>query len=236
MKLAIVIPAHNEEDNIKDIIKKVEETVDIPFELVVIDDHSQDNTNRIVRDLSKEYKNLYLVENKHKKGFANALKTGFSNVTADIVIPIMADSCDDLSTIRKMWDKINLGYDVVCGSRYIKGGRRIGGSKIKGFFSWFGGWSLHFLLGIPTHDIANAFKMYRKRVIESIDIRACGFEISMEIPLKAYYLGFKITEVPTVWMERKKGKSSFRIFRLLPNYIKLYMWAFFRKLTRKMPL
>jgi hypothetical protein len=75
--------------------------------------------------------------------------------------------------------------------------------------------------------------MYRREVIETMDIKAGGFEISMEILLKAYYLGFKITEVPTVWRERTKGKSSFKIFKLLPNYLKLYIWAFYKSFTRK---
>ena len=133
---------------------------------------------------------------------------------------------------EKMFKKINEGCDVVCGARYIKGGARIGGSKIKGFFSCFVGWSLHYLLGIPVHDIANAFKMYRKNVLDSIDIKSKGFEISMEIPLKAYYSGFKITEVPTVWRERTKGKSNFSMFRLLPSYLKLYIWAIFMRLIK----
>jgi hypothetical protein len=131
-----------------------------------------------------------------------------------------------------MLSKIDEGYDIVCGSRYIRGGSRIGGSKAKGFFSSFVGRSLYYLLGLPTHDIANAFKMYRKKVIDSIDIESCGFEVSMEIPLKAYYLGFKITEVPTIWRERAKGKSKFRIFKLSSSYIKLYIWAIFKSLTR----
>jgi hypothetical protein len=144
----------------------------------------------------------------------------------------MADLCDDLSTIEKMFQKINEGYDVVCGSRYMKEGGRLGGSKLKGFFSCFVGRSLQILLGLPTCDIANAFKMYRKKIIDSIDIESCGFEISMEIPLKAYLLGFKLTEVPTVWKERTKGKSSFRMFKLFPNYFKLYLWAIFKKLIK----
>jgi len=131
-----------------------------------------------------------------------------------------------------MFDRITEGYDVVCGSRYIKGGARLGGSKIKGFFSCFVGWSLRFLLGIPTHDIANAFKMYQRKVIDSMDIRAKGFEISMEIPLKAYYLGFKLTQIPTLWQERTKGKSTFKMFRMLPNYLKLYIWAIFMRFKK----
>jgi hypothetical protein len=74
--------------------------------------------------------------------------------------------------------------------------------------------------------------MYRKAVIDNIDIQSQAFEISMEIPLKAYYLGFKITEIPTVWNERMRGQSSFRVLKLLYPYIKLYIWAIFKRLVR----
>jgi hypothetical protein len=90
--------------------------------------------------------------------------------------------------------------------------------------------SLHYFLGLPTHDIANAFKMYRKNVIDSINIESKGFEVSMELALKAYFSGFKITEVPTVWRERTKGKSSFKMLKLLPAYLKLYLWAFYKRI------
>lgn len=228
MKLSIVIPAHNEEDNIADVINKIENTLDIPHELIVVNDHSADKTPGLVRRLSERYSNLRLVENLDKKGFVNAMRTGFANVKTEFVVPVMADLCDDLSGIAEMFKKINEGYDVVCGSRYLKGGARLGGSRLKGFLSCLIGKSLHYLLGLPTYDIANAFKMYRKKVIDSINIKSKGFEISMEIPLKAYYLGFKITEVPTVWKERYRGKSSFRMLKLFPSYLKLYIWAIFK--------
>lgn len=231
MKLSVIIPAHNEEGNIVAVIERIERSIDIPFELIVVNDHSIDNTAMLVAGLSRQYNNIRLVENKLDKGFANAIRTGFNHVTADAAVPIMADLCDDLATVKKMWDRINAGYDIVCGCRYINGGARIGGSKLKGFFSCSVGWTLYYLLGLPTHDIANAFKMYKKKVIDSIEIQSQGFEISMEMPLKAYYLGFKMTEVPTVWRERTKGKSSFKMFKLAPNYFKLYIWALWKRLT-----
>ncbi len=231
MKLSIVIPAHNEEENIIEIINKIEQSVDMPHELVLINDHSTDATAKLLDGLSKQYNNIKLFENKLSKGFANAIRTGFYNTTGEAVVLVMADLCDDLSTIKTMLDKIDAGYDVVCGCRYTKGGGRLGGSRIKGFFSYFVGRSLFFLLGLPIRDVANAFKMYRKKVIESIDIKSKGFEISMELALKAYYLGFRITEVPTIWKEREKGKSSFKMLRLFPNYLKLYLWAIFKRLT-----
>jgi len=226
MKLSIIVPAHNEEDNIANLINKVEGAgFPFDFEILVVADHCSDRTEDIVGNLTKDFGNLRLVDNSLPAGFANALRTGFKNAKGDLVMPLMGDLCDDLKTVKDMYRKIQEGYDVVCGSRYIKGGARIGGSRIKGFFSGFAGWSLHYLLGIPTHDIANAFKMYRKKVLDSFTIEAKGFEISMELPLKAYYLGFKITEVATVWKEREKGKSSFKMFKLAPNYFRFYSWG-----------
>lgn len=230
MKLSIIIPAHNEEDNIVEVINKVESCLDMPHELVVVNDHSSDATARLVEGVSGQYKNIKLVDNLSEPGFANAIKTGLANSCLDAVIPVMADLCDDLDTINRMFKKLNEGYDIVCGSRYIKGGARLGGSRVKGFLSFFAGWSLHYLLGVPVHDIANAFKMYRKCALDGVIIESRGFEISMELPLKAYYRGSKITEVPTVWRERTKGKSSFKMFKLLPSYMKLYIWAIIKRI------
>ncbi len=232
MKLSIVVPAHNEEENIAEVIKRIENSVLIDHELIIVNDHSRDKTVESVLKLSKECSNLRLVENTGDPGFANAIKTGFMNIKTDVVVPVMGDLCDDLNTISEMLKRINEGFDVVCGSRYINGGARLGGSRLKGFFSCAVGKSLSLLLGIPTHDIANAFKMYKKKVLDSIDIDAKGFEISMEIPLKAYYLGFKITEVPTVWRERTKGKSSFKMFKLFPAYLKFYLWAIKKRIFK----
>jgi dolichol-phosphate mannosyltransferase len=231
MKLSVVVPAYNEEENIRDVISKIESALTFPHELIVVNDHSADKTGQIARSISGQYKNIKVVENALNRGFANALKTGFCASSGEMVIPVMADLCDDLSTIKAMLDKSEQGYDIICGCRYMKGGARLGGSKIKGFFSSFVGGSLRCLLGIPTRDIANAFKMYRKTVLDKINIEAKSFEISMEITLKAFYSGFKIAELPTSWRERVKGKSSFKMFKLLPNYFRLYIWAISKKIA-----
>ena len=231
MKLSIVIPAYNEAENIGQVVRQIEEALDFDFELIVVNDHSLDATSSIVRGLGRTYANLRLMDNRRPAGFANALRSGFECASGELVMPIMGDLCDDLSTVKRMLEKMEQGNDLVCASRYIKGGARLGGSKVKGFFSWFVGRSLCSMIGLPTHDIGNAFKMYRRKVIESIEIEAKGFEISMEIALKAYFLGFRITEVPTVWKEREKGKSSFKMHRLFPDYSKFYIWAICKKIT-----
>jgi len=231
MRISIVVPAHNEQENIAETINKIEDCQGIEHELIVVNDHSSDATPRIVSDLIARYPNLRLVHNTAEAGFANAVRAGLAQIKTGAVVTVMADLCDDLNILKDMLEKIQSGYDVVGGCRYIKGGARLGGSRLKGFLSSLGGRTINFLVGIPTHDIANAFKMYRKEVIDSIDIKSMGFEISMEIPLKAYYAGFKITEVPTVWRERTRGKSNFKILKLLPSYLKLYVWAIYKRLT-----
>jgi dolichol-phosphate mannosyltransferase len=230
MKLTVVIPAYNEEENIGQVVEQVENRIKLPFDLIVVNDHSTDRTAQIIAGLVKKFNNIILVENKLAPGFANAVKEGLSSVKTEIVVLVMGDLCDDLGTIPLMLEKINAGYDVVCAARYIKGGSRIGGSKIKGFFSLFAGKTMSIFTGIPTRDVANAFKMYRKEVIDSMDIESTGFEVSMELALKAYFNGFKITEVPTAWREREKGKSSFKMFNLAPNYSRWYLWAIKKKL------
>jgi glycosyltransferase involved in cell wall biosynthesis len=229
VKLSIIIPAHNEEENIAQVIEQVEDKIKFLFDLIVVNDHSRDRTAEILSGLAGKFENITLVENKLEPGFANAVMTGLTSAKTEVVVPVMGDLCDDLDTVPVMFEKINSGYDVVCGSRYIKGGARIGGSKIKAFFSFFVGRTMAMFTGIPTRDVANAFKMYRKEVVDSINIESRGFEMSMEMALKAYFKGFKVTEVPTVWRERQKGKSTFNMVGLAPDYFRWYWWALNRR-------
>ena len=236
MKVAIVIPAHNEEGIIAKTIKAIEDQVTVDYEIVVVNDHSTDNTYEVVKSLSKEFTNIGLVDNDWDKGFANALAKGFSVSNCEFAIPVMADLCDDPRTINEMHAKASEGYDIVCGSRYMKGGTKLGGPPIQAFFSRFVGRSLKYLIRIPTSDISNSFKCYRKAILDSIKFESKGFEISMEIPLKAYFAGCSVTEVPTVWKGREIGKSKFYIFKVAPDYIKLYLWAIFGRKGTKLCL
>lgn len=232
MKISVVIPAHNEAAPIVDTIRQLEHVLSLSHEVIVVNDHSCDNTVQLVRGLSKEFANIRLVENTQCAGFANALKAGFSAAEGDLIVPVMADLCDDPATIAKMYEKITEGFDVVCGSRYMSGGKKIGGPRLKSFFSKFVGLSLHFLIGMPSHDIANSFKMYKMSVLNSIDIEAEGFEISVEIPLKAFFASYKITEVPTIWIDRKKGTSKFNVGKQGLGYLKLYLRALIKGIKK----
>ncbi len=225
MMVAIVIPAHNEEEVIAHTVKSLEEKLGIEHEVIVVNDHSLDNTAAVVKDLMKQYPNLKLVDNDRGRGFASALRKGFSVSNSELIVPLMADSCDTPETIKDMLARAKEGFDIVVGSRYMTGGKKSGGPRLQSFFSRFVGRSLRFIIGIPTCDVSNSFKCYRKGVLDAIKCESKGFEISMELTLKAFFSGFKITEVPTIWKGREIGKSKFYLLKVAPNYIWLDVWA-----------
>ena len=205
----IIIPVRNEEENIIETITALENT-DLPaHRIIIIDDYSTDKTKEIVERIAKERENLELITNNYSPGFGNALRTGFEQVKEGVIVPFMADLCDRPEDISRMYKKIEEGYEVICASRYTSGGRIVGRTKrLKVFLSKWAGLTLQKLARLPTSDAINAFKMYRKKVIESIDIKSVGFAASLELFLKAYYKGYKIYEIPTVWRERSKGART----------------------------
>jgi len=229
--LNIVIPVYNEAENIKNTISEINQRVSTPHNIFIIYDFDEDNTLPVARNLMKEQNNIELVKNKYGKGVLNAIKTGFENIKEGVILVVMADLSDDLSKVDEMFEKISEGYDIVCGSRYMKGGRQIGGPRFKKLLSRLAGVSLHYLTGIPTHDITNSFKMYTKKVLDDIKIESNGgFELGMEIVIKAFFKGYKITEVPCVWRDRSAGKSRFKLWKWLPKYIHWYLFAIKGKL------
>lgn len=229
--LTIVIPTREEEKIILKTLKELREKVKTPHQIIVVNDHgpeSFDQTEKLVRKYSQTYKNISLIirKDKSKFSFASALAVGFNKVESGVVVPVMADMCDQPETIDKMYQKICQGWDIVCGSRYMRGGQKKGGPFVQSFFSKLVCLTLYWLTGIPTHDVSNAFKMYRKNILEKLKINSQnGVEVSMAITLQAYFQGARITEIPTRWTGRTIGQSKFRIFKRTPRYWKIYWWA-----------
>jgi len=232
--LSIIIPVYNEADNISNVLSEIRDKVKTTTEIFIVYDFDEDNTMPIVNKWVQENtaKNIILIKNKGN-GVLEAIKTGFRADNNPFILVIMADLSDDLAKVDEMVARANEGYDIVCGSRYMKGGKQIGGPAIKRALSRLAGLSLYFLTRIPTHDITNSFKLYSRKVLNSISIKSNGgFELGMEITVKAFLKGFKITEIPTTWTDRTAGKSRFKFFTWLPKYMKWYflaLTAMFRK-------
>lgn len=232
--ISIVLPVFNEGKNIAKQIEVLEKSIADDHEVLIIYDFDEDDTVPVAGKLVKKYKNVRLVKNIFGRGIINAVKTGFKKSRGDCVAVMPADLADDPVTINKMYKKIQLGFDVVCATRYGRGGAKVGGPRIKTFLSRLAGLATPLLLGIPTTDIANGFKMYRRKVISAIKIESTGgWEFATELIIKAHHAGFEITEVPTVWRDRVVGKSKFKIMKWLPKYLYWYLWGIKKRLESR---
>jgi len=227
-RYSIVIPAYNEEEVISQTLEEIRKKAINCSEVIVVNDQSSDNTGKVVSNFVKKYNKVRLVSTpKNQKGFAAALKVGISKTKSDYIIVVMADLCDEIELIDKMYERaINGKWDIVCGSRYMKKGRKIGGPLLQGILSKFVCRSLKVLTNIPTADVTNAFKLYHKRVFRNVNFNLnSGVEASMEITFQAFYNGVKMTELPTVWRGREVGVSKFKILQRAPRYSRICFWA-----------
>lgn len=221
--LNILVPVYNEGENIGKTLNEIREKVRTVNRIYVIYDFDEDDTIPAVQGLMHEYGNVSLLKNSYGRGALNAIKTGFDAVCDGVVLVVMADLSDDLAVVDEMFGKINEGHEIVCGSRYMKGGKQIGGPLFKKLLSRTAGISLNLIAGIPTRDATNSFKMYTKKVLDDIEIESNGgFELGMEIVIKAYIRGHRICEVPSVWRDRSAGVSRFRLWKWMPKYLNWY--------------
>ena len=231
-RLGIVIPVYNEKDNIAQTFATIGSRISEPATVYIVYDFDEDNTLPVVRQLMEDGWEIRLIKN-HACGVVNALKLGLQTVREEFVLVVMADMSDDLAVVDRMIEKMEQGYDLVCGSRYMEGGKQIGGPIIKKTLSRLAGVSLKHLTGIPTHDITNSFKLYRKTVLDRLELESSGgFEIGMEVVVKTYIMGLRIGEVPSTWTDRTQGESRFKTFKWLPYYMRWY-WMSVRHEIKK---
>ena len=225
------MPVYNEGDIIGETLRRVESNVKIPHELLIIYDMDQDTTINPVKKLQNKYRNLKLVKNIYGRGALNALKTGLVKAQGNAVCVMMADLTDDPKVLNEMMVKFEKGFDVVAASRYMRGGHQIGGPVIKQILSRVAGISLHYIVGLPTHDATNSFRLYSKKFLQKTEIESDGgFELALELTVKAHFGGYKVGEIPTTWTYLAK-ESRFYLTKWLPKYLKWYLWAIGKRLN-----
>jgi glycosyltransferase involved in cell wall biosynthesis len=232
--LGIIIPVYNEAENIGETLTAIEEKVTIPHRIHIVYDFDKDNTLPVAHEFLRKGLDLKFIKNP-QRGVVNAIKIGLKKAEEDYLLVTMADLSDDYSVVDTMCQLMSEGYDVVCGSRYMKGGKQIGGPLLKKTISRMAGISLKYITGLPTHDATNSFKLYRKRMLNSMNIESDGgFEIGIEIVVKAHFSGYRVIEIPSIWTDRQQGKSRFKILKWAPKYLKWYFNAISKRLNQLM--
>jgi glycosyltransferase involved in cell wall biosynthesis len=232
--LTIVIPVYNEGDGFEDLWRELNTHLRIPFRASVVYDFDEDNTVPAVKAvIARGEERLSLMKNNVRRGVVGALLTGFRSVENGPVLVVMADLSDDLAQVECMLELYREGYDVVVGSRYMKGGRIVDGPVFKQGLSRLAGVSLCWFRRIPTHDATNAFKIYDSSMLKQFTLESQrGFELNLEITVKAFLAGYSIAEIPSVWRDRTQGKSKFKLWAWLPHYLRWYFYAFRPKTKR----
>ncbi len=225
--LDIVIPVYNEDKGILQLFDEIEHKINTPKRILIIYDYLEDTTIPVIKAIQKEYSfQICLVLNTIGQGALNAIKMGMQMATAEMILVMMADSSDKLDVVDDMCEMMSHGYDLVCGSRYMKGGKQNGGPFFKGLLARSAGLTLHLLTGVPTHDCTNSFKLYRRTMLQDMPLESTGgFEIGLEIVVKAYTSGYRIGEVPSEWFDREEGESNFHMWKWLPHYLHWYFYC-----------
>jgi dolichol-phosphate mannosyltransferase len=228
--LSIVIPARDEMDALPSTIRHLHLELalnHIPHEIVVVDDGSKDKTWEVLQNIQKEIPELRPIQNTGEHGFGRAIICGLKNFSGDAVVIMMADESDDVRDVVKYWNILNEGWDCVFGSRFTKGGGVIDYPRLKLAINRLANLFIRILFRIPLNDTTNAFKAYRRSVIEACQpLIAPHFNLTVEIPLKAIVRGFSWTVTPITWRNRRFGVAKLKIKEMGSRYffICAYVW------------
>ena len=212
----VIIPTYNEKENIENIIRAVF-ALPKSFHILIIDDGSPDGTASIVRGLMQDEfaDRLFMVERQGKLGLGTAYICGFKWALEhgyDFIFEMDADFSHNPEDLPRLYQACaDEGFDVAVGSRYVSGVNVVNWPMGRVLMSYYASRYVQFVTGIPVRDTTAGFKCYRRRVLETVDLDAVrfkGYAFQIEMKFTAYKLGFKIKEVPVIFVNRREGTSK----------------------------
>jgi dolichol-phosphate mannosyltransferase len=229
---SVIMPARDEQDSLPGTLRgiySVFSAAKIPHEIVVVDDGSKDGTWTVLQTLQEtEIPTLAPVQNKGANGFGRAIIHGLNHSRGDAVVIMMADASDSPKDAVRYWRLLNdEGYECAFGSRFIKGGRVVDYPRIKLLVNRLANFFIKTVFAIPLNDTTNAFKAYRRTVIDACrPLLSPHFNLTVEIPLKAIVRGYAWTVTPISWENRKFGQAKLKIKEMGSRYffICAYVW------------
>jgi dolichol-phosphate mannosyltransferase len=233
VELSIVMPVFKEGEAVEPAIRALTQDISTPHEIIVVYDFDEDPTVPVIDRLAAELPAVRGLRNDLGRGVLNAMKAGIAAGGGDYVLITMADGSDEPVIVDRMVALARDGADVVAASRYMRGGHQIGGPLLKRLMSRTAGLTLHWFAGVATHDPTNNFKLYARRFLDTVTIDStAGFELALELTVKATLDGRTVAEVPTTWRDRTAGQSNFKLRQWLPHYLHWYGVAMRGRLRR----
>ena len=234
MKLSIVIPAHNEEDSVERTIRVLHGHLNaerIDHEILIVNDNSSDRTEEILRLLQKEIPTVSVISNSQPNGFGFAVREGLEHYTGDAVAVYMADGSDRPEDLVQFFEALeNKQVDCVFGSRFIRGAKVVGYPFLKLTLNRLANLFIRMTFGLRYNDVTNAFKLYRRHVIEGLKpFLSHHFNLTVELPLKAIVRGYTYTVVPSDWINRRAGTSKLKIQEMGSRYLFIILYCLIEK-------
>ncbi len=238
LKLSVVIPAYNEEESIVQTVTSIFEKLSsekIEHEIIVINDNSNDSTNDILIELSKNIYPLKHFTNNGPNGFGFAIRYGLERYEGDCVAIMMADLSDSPEDLVNFYRKmIADNVDCVFGSRFMKGGKVYDYPGVKLIINRIANLIIKICLGIKYNDSTNAFKLYKRHTIDGLKpFLSPHFNLTIELPLKAMVRGYSYAVVPNSWTNRKAGKSNLNIKEMGSRYLFILLYILIEKFFSK---
>jgi glycosyltransferase involved in cell wall biosynthesis len=226
-RVSIVMPVYNEGEHVVPVLEKILDEVAFPCEVLVVYDTPDDATVPYLVELGGRDGRVVPTLNTYGRGPARAIRFGMDTARAEVVVVTMADGSDDPSQIALLTRLVEDGAVVAAASRYMRGGRQIGGPPLKCFLSRSAGVSLHWFAGVGTHDATSSYKAYSRPFVRRVGVESdAGFEVALELVAKARRYRCQVAEIPTTWRDRTSGESNFKLWRWLPRYLRWYVHAF----------
>lgn len=237
MLLSVVIPARNEEGCIAATVSEISSALRhqrIPYEIIVVDDGSSDGTAQAVQGLSCSCPEIRLIANPGPHGFGYAVRTGLQSFRGDAVAIMMADNSDSPQDLVTYYECLELGAECVFGSRFIEGGNTVEYPVHKLIINRLANRFIAILFGLRLNDTTNAFKCYRRNVIDGLQpLISPHFNLTVEMPLKAIVRGYRYTVVPISWRNRAVGVSKLKLKEMGSRYLFVVLNVWLEKhLTR----
>jgi len=230
MMLSVVIPAHDEASSIAETLRATAaelEAAGIDYELVVIDDHSTDGTSAVVATVAATNPRVRCYPNRDARGFGFAVRTGLDLFEGDAVAVMMADGSDDPTDLVAYHRLLEEGYDCAFGSRFVRGARVVDYPRPKLVLNRLANWLVRALFRHGYNDTTNAFKAYRRDVIETVQpLLSNHFNLTVELPLKAIVRGHSFGIVPISWRNRQAGTSKLRLQEMGSRYLFIVLYVF----------
>jgi dolichol-phosphate mannosyltransferase len=230
MKLSVVIPARDEAGSIEQTVAEITAALRserIPFEIVVVDDGSTDETAARVQQTIGHNAGVRLLTNTGRHGFGMAVRAGLAQATGEALAVVMADGSDSPEDLVRYYRKLEEGYDCAFGSRFIRGSQIMDYPVHKLAMNRLANWFIRMLFRLRYNDITNAFKMYRRQAVDGMQpLISPHFNLTVEMPLKAIVRGYSYAVLPISWTNRKSGMSKLKIKEMGSRYlfIVLHVW------------